>query len=87
MSDNTETPQETLRAATHENALRQSWATLLGTVVKPDEVKALIRYSSGKIAKVTPGDRVGRGTVVAIEDGVLMLSLSGETRKLTVGGV
>ncbi len=87
MSDNTETPQETLRAATDEKALRQSWATLLGTVIKPDEVKALIRYSSGKIANVTIGDRVGRGTVVAIEDGVVMLSLNGGTRKLTLGGV
>ncbi len=87
MSDQTNTPRETLRAATHENALHQSWATLLGTIVKPGEVKALIRYSSGKIANVTPGDRVGRGTVVAIEDGVVMLTLNGKTRKLTVGGV
>ncbi len=87
MSDQTETPRKTLRAATEENALRQSWATLLGTVVKPGEVKALIRYSNGKIANVTTGDRVGRGTIVAIEDGVVMLSLGGKTRKLTVGGV
>lgn len=87
MSDQTDTPRETLRAATTENTLRQSWATVLGTVVKPGEVKALIRYSSGRIANVTPGDRVGRGTVVAIEDGAVMLSLGGETRKLTVGGV
>lgn len=87
MSDQTDTPQETLRAATTENALRQTWATVLGTVVKPGEVRALIRYSSGKVASVTTGDRVGRGTVVAIEDGVVMLALGGGTRKLTVGGV
>ncbi|WP_306113865.1 MULTISPECIES: hypothetical protein [unclassified Roseovarius] len=87
MSDQTDTPQETLRAATIENAMHQSWATVLGTVVKPEEVRALIRYSSGRIANVTPGDRVGRGTVVAIEDGVVVLTLNGETRKLRVGGV
>lgn len=87
MSDQTETPQETLRAATDENALRQSWATLLGTVVKPDEVRALIRYSSGRITSVTTGDRVGRGRVAAIDDGVVMLALNGQTRKLTIGGV
>lgn len=86
MSDNTETPRDTLRAATHQNALRQSWATVLGTVIKPDEVKALIRFSNGKIANVTRGDRVGRGTVVAIEDGVVVLTLNGETRKMVVGG-
>lgn len=87
MSDQTETPQATLRAATDENALHQSWATLLGTVVKPDEVKALIRFSNGRIANVTTGDRVGRGTIMAIDDGTVMLALNGETRKLTVGGV
>ena len=87
MSDQTDTPQETLRAATIENAMHQSWATVLGTVVKPEEVRALIRYSSGRNANATPGDRVGRGTVVAIEDGVVVLTLNGETRKLRVGGV
>ena len=86
MSDNTETPPETLRAATRENALPQSWVTLLGTVIKPDEAKALVRYSSGRIASVTAGDRLGRGTVIAIDDGTLMLALSGETRKLTLPG-
>lgn len=86
MSEHTETPPETLRTATRENALKHAWVTLLGTVVKPGDARALVRYGNGKIASVTPGDRLGRGTVVAIEDGTLMLALSGEVRKLTVPG-
>ncbi|WP_299842285.1 hypothetical protein [uncultured Roseovarius sp.] len=86
MSDNTETPQGTLRAATNENALKHSWVTLLGTVIKPDSVKALVRYSNGKIKSVTTGDKLGSGTIVAIEDGTLMLALNGTSRKLVVPG-
>lgn len=86
MTDNTDTPKETLRVATQENAMKQGWATVLGTVVKPTEVRALIRFSNGKIANVSPGDRVGRGTVTAIDDGVVVLALNGSTRKMTVGG-
>ena len=86
MSDNTETPQETLRAATTENTLEKSWVTLLGTVIKPDSVKALVRYSSGKIESVTIDDKLGTGTIVAIEDGILMLAMNGTSRKLSVPG-
>lgn len=86
MAETTDTPEETLRIATQENALKQGWATVLGTVVKPDDMRALIRFSSGKIANVTTGDRVGRGTVVGIDDGIVMLALNGETRKMVVGG-
>ena len=86
MSDYTETPQETLRAATIENALPKGWVTLLGTLIKPDSVKALVRYSSGRTDSVTTGDKLGNGKVVAIEDGTLMLALNGSTKKLTVPG-
>lgn len=86
MSDYTETPPETLRAATDENALEQSWVTLLGTVIKPDSVKALVRYSSGRIKSVTTGDKLGNGTIVAIEEGTLMLALNGTSRKLIIPG-
>ena len=45
---------------------------------------------NGQVVKphrsVTVGDRVGGGAVVAIDDGVLMLSQSGQTRKLTLPG-
>ena len=86
MSDTTDTPRDTLKAATTENALSQGWATVLGTVVKPEGNHALIRFSNGRITSVTPGKRLGRGTVVAIEDGALMLALNGETRRMTVAG-
>ena len=86
MSQNTDTPQETLRAATMEDALEKSWVTLLGTVIKPDSVKALVRYSNGQIKSVTTGDKLGRGTIVAIEDGTLMLAMNGTSRRLVVPG-
>lgn len=87
MSDQTETPQKTLQTATVENAMPKSWVTLLGTVIKPGSVKALVRYSSGRIDTVTPGDKLGNGRVVAIEEGALMLALNGKTKKLTLPGV
>ncbi len=86
MSETTETPAATLQAATHENALRQSWVTLLGTVIKPDSASALVRYSGGKIRSVSPGDKLGGGTVMAVEDGLMMLAMGGSTRKLTIPG-
>ena len=86
MSQNTDTPQDTLRTATREGAMKQAWATLLGTVIKPDTVRALVRFSSGKIRTVTLGDKIGRGTVMAIEDGIVVLALDGDTRKLAVPG-
>lgn len=87
MAENTETPRGTLHAATRENVYRQDWATLLGTMVKRDGAKALVRYSNGSIASVTTGDRLGAGTVVAIEDGMLMLATAGgATKRLEVPG-
>lgn len=86
MSKKTDTPQETLQAATMEDALENSWVTLLGTVIKPDSVKAMVRYSNGRIKSVSTGDRLGRGRIVAIEDGTLMLALNGTSRRLVIPG-
>lgn len=81
-----EIPQETLDIATEENALKQGWATVLGTLVTPSDSRALVRFRDGRIETVTQGDPLGRGTVLAIEDGALMLAVNGETRRMPVAG-
>ena len=80
----TETPPETLEAATEENALPSGRLVLLGTFLGDDGGRALIRTASGKIATVTPGTTIGNAKVVAIDEGELILSRGTRTTKLTM---
>lgn len=86
MSQTTETPAETLEAATNENALPHSRLALLGTIIKPDTATALVRLGSDTVQSVTIGDEIGGAQVVAIEEGELYLEQHGRARKLTLPG-
>ena len=84
MAQNTETPPETLRAATTEAALPLSSLALLGTYERSDGPAALIRTPNGNTRFVEPGDKIGASTVTAIEMGVLHLARGSDHRKLTL---
>ncbi|MFN3211159.1 MAG: hypothetical protein ACE369_19620 [Roseovarius sp.] len=73
MASETDTPRETLQAATQKNALPSGRLALLGTFLKPGGDRAIIRTSSGKIATVTKGTTIGNAKVIAIEEGRLVL--------------
>ncbi|QYX58578.1 amidophosphoribosyltransferase [Roseovarius sp. SCSIO 43702] len=70
-------------AATRRGALPTNALTLVGTFVKT-RPEALIRHRSGQIEKVTLGDTVARQTVVAINDGLLVLMRNGKVSRLTM---
>lgn len=86
MAQETTTPQETLETATLENAMQGANLQLVGTFIKTDGPKAMIRTSNGKMQMVEPGDKIGAQTVAAIEPGVVVLARGGLTRKLTLPG-
>jgi len=75
--DSTSTPAAALSAATSEDALPDARLSLLGTLHGPDSARAILRHR-GRIETVRRGDRVGRTTVAAIGEGVVILS-GGET--------
>lgn len=82
MASETDTPRETLETATHKNALPSGRLALLGTFMKPDGDRALIRTASGKIATVTKGTTIGNAKVIAIEEGRLVLMRGTNTTTL-----
>lgn len=84
MAETTDTPEDTLVAATQEAALPLRGLTLIGTFSKPDGSSALLRTANGSIRKVEPGDRVGSSTVTAIDDGELLLVSGLHSRRLTL---
>lgn len=84
MSTVTETPPQTLAAATQEDALPIHRMTLLGTFDKGSTLSALIRTPDGDIHMLHPGDTLGAATVTAIDMGVLRLSVGQHSARLTL---
>jgi Tfp pilus assembly protein PilP len=85
MTDETETPATTLAAATQMDALTNARLTLLGTMHGPDSARALVRLN-GAVATVKTGDKLDRATVVAIGEGVVVLSRGGRDARLRLPG-
>lgn len=84
MSETTQTPEATLAAATTQDALPKARLSLLGTVLGPDMSHALVRVGKSKVARVSVGDTLDGATVAAIGEGVLMLSRSGHSERLSL---
>lgn len=72
------------RAATQTAPLPAGRLALLGTFLKGETGRALVRTASGSIYRVEPGDRIGHATVTGIDDGALHLVQGGMARKLTM---
>ena len=76
------TPQSVAKHAT-EN-VRLPRLALLGVFGTSQEPGALVRTKSGRIARVTKGDKVAGGTVLAIGADQLVLERRGTTRVLAL---
>lgn len=87
MANETDSPPETLRAATEDNALPLTGVALLGTLVGQDgAAAALVRLPGGSTRRVATGDDIGAGRVVAIDEGALYLERHSHAIKLTMPG-
>ena len=75
-----ETPENVAKLATMKADLPR--LALLGIFGQTTAPKALVRDTSGEIETVAVGDRFARGTVQAIGEDQLVLSLSGGSTKV-----
>ena len=73
-------------AATQTATLPRRGLVLLGTFVKPDGPRALLRTARGRIEQVAPGDQVGGVTIAAIEPGLVHFQRRGEPGRLRIAG-
>lgn len=56
--------------------------TLLGLMLGPSGNAALLRMGSGRIRRVTVGDRVNWGAVIAIDESGVILNRNGTAERL-----
>jgi hypothetical protein len=82
--ETTPTTDTVVSNATIPGVLPKKGLTLLGTIVTPSGARALLRHSAGGVEQVGPGDKVSGHEVAAIEDGFILLSRAGETKRLTL---
>lgn len=75
------------QAATQTGAVDLSETLLLGLINAPEGPRALLRYASGRVKTVAPGDRTRAGKVLAIgEDRVVLAGRNGAQVILTMPG-
>ncbi|KAA2316145.1 amidophosphoribosyltransferase [Pseudooceanicola sediminis] len=81
-------PRVVANNATQADQLDLAEVALLGTIVGPRGPQALLRMGSGRIRKVSAGDRLGLGftRVLAIGNGQLQLASGGTVQTLTIPG-
>lgn len=82
MTNETPTPAATLSAATHQGALPLRDVTLVGTMHGPSSARAWVRLYDGNVVGIKIGDGLDQSTVAAIGEGVIVLSLDGQTETL-----
>jgi len=86
MTEITKTPPKVIAAATEKDAMPHMQLALIGTILKPDSMKALVRLNNRRIKSVTINDRISGARVVAIHDGSLELEQRGHKTRLTIPG-
>ena len=74
------------RQATETNAINLGNINLIGVFGSPDDRRALVRLSSGRVVRVQVGDRLDGGRVTAIGESELRYTKSGRNEVLEVGG-
>ena len=84
-SDTTAPTQLVTTAATQEAEI-PSGTVLIGTVTAESRAYALVKSDRGEIVQVKPGDRIGRHTVAAIEQGQIILMQNGQTVRMLIPG-
>lgn len=79
-------PQNVAKLATRQTALPGRTPILIGTFGLEQTMQALLRLPSGRMARVSPGDRVDGLRVTAIGPGMLRGERRGQPMTLTVPG-
>lgn len=74
------------RQATETNAINLSAVNLIGVFGTPNDRRALVRLSSGRVVRVSVGDRLDGGQVTAIGEGELRYTAGGSNQILRIGG-
>lgn len=72
------------RAATETNVIRLRNVNLIGVSGTPSDRRALVRLASGRIVRVTVGDRLDGGRVAAVGETTLQYVRSGRTVTLEI---
>lgn len=73
-------------AATQKGALSKHSTTVLGVFGPKNDMRALMRLSSGRVKEVKTGSRIGMSTIVAIDEDGIMLRHSGQTQRIAIPG-
>ncbi|MDX1785536.1 amidophosphoribosyltransferase [Roseovarius sp. ZX-A-9] len=82
----TSTPSQVVGTAATQEAEIPSGTVLIGTINAKNRAYALVKSSRGEITQVKPGDRIGRQTVAAIEQGQIILMHNGQTERMVIPG-
>ncbi|MEL6807454.1 MAG: pilus assembly protein PilP [Pseudomonadota bacterium] len=82
MSDTTNSTTASL--ATQTRVLPMRTLQLIGTFTSENTRHALMRHADGTITTVRVGDTLRRGTVIAIDEGAVILNTANGTRTLRI---
>ena len=82
MSDKTNSTTADL--ATQAGVLPLRSVQLIGTFTSENTRRALLRRAGGDIVTVTVGDRLQPGTVIAIDEGTVIINTPSGTRTLRI---
>jgi hypothetical protein len=74
------------RQATETDAINLRDVNLIGVFGTPEDRRALVRLSSGRVVRVQVGDRVDGGQVTAIGENELRYTKNGRNEVLEIGG-
>ncbi|WP_370240477.1 hypothetical protein [Pararhodobacter marinus] len=74
------------RQATEEDAIRLNRINLIAVFGSPNNRRALVRMSNGRVVRVGVGDRLDGGQVAAIGESELRYVRSGRNEVLEIGG-
>ena len=74
------------RQATEENAIHLNRINLIGVFGTPNDRRALVRLSTGRVVRVQVGDRLDGGQVAAIGENEVRYVKNGRNEVLRIGG-
>ncbi|WP_159089204.1 pilus assembly protein PilP [Tateyamaria sp. Alg231-49] len=78
------TNSTTAKLATQSGVLPLRSLQLIGTVTSENTRRALLRQADRKIKTVSVGDKLRQGTVVAIDEGIVILNTTNGTHTLRI---
>ncbi len=80
------TPQNVAEHATQTRQLKSRGLQLLGLFGSQNEPQALLRLPSGRLRRVSAGEQLSAGRVLAIDPQGIILERKGTARRLVMPG-